>query len=162
MAGGWRRVLAVGGMLCGLTLWPSAAAHAQVLTWAGPTIFPAVDAAPEQVRRALLEARREHKRVLLDFGGNWCIDCKLLNLYFHESPNAELLKNYFVLVDVNIGNMDANLDIARRYGLSLTGVPVLVVLNGEGRVVYAQGKEFEDMAIVSPSAVTAFLNKWKP
>jgi thiol:disulfide interchange protein len=158
---GWKSLLVGGCMLTGL-MPVSAKANPQMLASAGAHIYPAVSDAPEQIHRALLEARRTHKRVILDFGGDWCGDCQVLNIYFHESPNAELLKRYFVLVDVNIGNMDANLGIAHRYGVPVTGVPALAVLDGYGHVLYAQTNEFADMRNMEPSSVTEFLKKWKP
>ena len=162
MAGERGRAWVMAGLVAGLALMFTGRANAQILASAGAHIYPAVNAAPEQIHRALVEARRTHKRVILDFGGDWCGDCQVLNIYFHESPNAELLKRYFVLVDVNIGNMDANLEIAHRYGVPVTGVPALAVLNGYGHVLYAQTNEFADMRNMEPSSVTEFLKKWKP
>ncbi len=117
----------------------------------------------EEIRQAILKAASEHKRVLLDFGGNWCGDCKLLNIYFHDPGNAGLLNSNFVLVDVNVGQYDKNLDIVRKYGIPLNkGVPALAVLDGAGHVVYAQRNgEFESMRKLDSSVVTAFLEKWK-
>ena len=120
--------------------------------------------AREEIRQALLKAEAEHKRVLLDFGGNWCPDCHLLNIYFHQPGNAALLAKNYVLVDVNVGRYDKNLDLIRKYGIPLNkGVPALAVLNGMGHVVYAQRNgEFEAMRQLNSSVVTAFLEKWKP
>ena len=65
---------------------------------------------------------------------------------------------------MNIGEYDTNLDLARKYGIPLSkGVPALVVLDGAGHVLYAQrNAEFENMRVKDASAVTAFLEKWKP
>jgi thioredoxin 1 len=116
------------------------------------------------IREAILKARMEHKHVLLDFGGNWCVDCHLLELYFHDPGNAALLAANYVLVDVNVGEYDRNLNLARKYGIPLSkGVPALVVLDGAGHVLYAQRHgEFENMRVLDSAAVTAFLEKWKP
>jgi thioredoxin 1 len=129
-----------------------------------PDIYPAIEAAPAEIKAALAEARHTHKRVILDFGGNWCGDCQVLNIYFHQSPNAELLAKYFILVDVNIGHIDANQEIAEKYGVPLKkGVPGLAIVDGNGNVIYSQkGGEFEDMRHLQASDLTAFLNKWKP
>jgi thiol:disulfide interchange protein len=114
------------------------------------------------INAALAHAKREHKRVLIDFGGDWCGDCQVLDLYFHQSPNAELLDKHFVLVHVWIGQMDANLDVTRKYGVPINkGVPALAVLAPDGKVIYAQNGEFEGMRHMQPSSVTDFLNKWK-
>jgi thiol:disulfide interchange protein len=125
-------------------------------------IYPAIEDAQADLKAGLAEARRTHKRVIVDFGGDWCGDCQVLNIYFHQSPNAELMAKYFVLVDVNIGRMDANLDIAHSYGVPITGVPALAVLDEHGKVVYAQTKEFSNMRHMESSSVTEFLTKWKP
>ena len=131
---------------------------------ASADLYPAGANAHEDIRQAILKAAAEHKNVLLVFGGNWCLDCHLLDLYFHDPGNASLLAANYVLVDVNVGEYDRNLDLARKYGIPLSkGVPALVVLDGAGRVLYAQrNAEFENMRVQDSSAVTTFLQKWKP
>ena len=124
-------------------------------------IYPEIQAAQPDIQAALAKAKREHKRVILDFGGDWCGDCQVLNIYFHQSPNAELLDKHFVLVEVNVGHMDQNLEIAHKYGVPVQGVPALAVLSPDGKVVYSQNKEFSDMRHMDPQSVTEFLNKWK-
>jgi thiol:disulfide interchange protein len=111
----------------------------------------------------LEQAKREHKRVLIDFGGDWCGDCQVLDIYFHEAPNAGLLKDNFVLVHVWIGHMDANLDLAKKYGVPIEkGVPALAVLSPTGKVLYAQSTgQFRDMRHMEPDSVTEFLDQWK-
>jgi len=76
------------------------------------------------------------KRILLDFGGNWCGDCKVLDLYFHEPKNQTILESNFILVDVNVGRMDVNTDIAEKYQVPLSkGVPALAVLSDTGKLL---------------------------
>lgn len=115
------------------------------------------------IAAALKKARAEHKRVILDFGGDWCGDCQVLNIYFHEKPNAALLAKYFVLVPVYIGQMDRNLDVAEKYRVPIKkGVPALAVLDAQGKLLYAQQTgQFENMRNMNSSSVTAFLNRWK-
>lgn len=117
-----------------------------------------------EIRAAVAKAARQHKRVIIDFGGNWCGDCRALDAYFHKEPNASLLKSNFILVDVNIGRMDQNLDIAKQYEVPLEkGVPALAVLDSKGGLLYSQKNgEFEAMRRMDPASVTAFLNQWKP
>jgi thiol:disulfide interchange protein len=112
------------------------------------------------ISAALVRARAEHKRVVLDFGGNWCGDCQLLDIYYHQSPNAELLDKNFILVHINIGHMDKNVDVAKKYNVPITkGVPALAVLDAHGKLLYAErDKEFEH---ATPEAITEFLNRWK-
>ena len=122
------------------------------------TADPAAD-----IAAALKKARAEHKRVLLDFGGDWCGDCQVLDIYFHEQPNLELLEKNFVLVHVWIGHMDKNLDIAEKYGVPIKrGVPALSVLDPRGKVLFAQSTgDFSNMRGMNVQSVTDFLEKWK-
>jgi thiol:disulfide interchange protein len=131
---------------------------------AGREIYPDPAQAKADLAAALKTAAATHKRVLLDFGGNWCGDCQVLDLYFHDAKNRPILEANFVLVDINIGHMDANLDIAARYQVPLNkGVPALAVLSEKGTLLYSQkGGEFEDMRNMESSALTSFLVQWKP
>ncbi|HTD96866.1 MAG TPA: thioredoxin family protein [Edaphobacter sp.] len=115
------------------------------------------------IAAALKQASLERKRVILDFGGDWCGDCQVLDIYFHQPPNAELLEKNFVLVHVDIGHFNKNLDITEKYKVPLKkGVPALAVLDPNGKLVYAQeAAEFGDMRYMYPASVTDFLNKWK-
>ncbi len=124
-------------------------------------LYPSITDADKDVTAGLAKAHAENKRVLLDFGGDWCGDCKVLDIYFHQQPNADLLDKYFVKINVNIGHEDANLDLAHRYGVPVQGVPALAVLDADGKVLYHQNKEFSDMRYDKPQTVTDFLNKWK-
>jgi thiol:disulfide interchange protein len=124
-------------------------------------IYPEISAAKAEVAAALKQAKLQHKRVILDFGGDWCGDCQVLDIYFHQSPNKEIVDKHFIEVKVNIGQEDANLDIAHKYGVPITGVPALAVIDGNGRVVVHQDKEFSDMRYMKSQSLTDFLNKWK-
>lgn len=122
------------------------------------TADPKVD-----IAAAIRQAKAGHKRIILDFGGNWCGDCQVLDIYMRESPNAELLEKYFIVVHVDIGRFDRNVDIAEKYKVPIKkGVPALAVLDSAGRLLYSQAnKEFENMRNMRSSDVTAFLNHWK-
>jgi thiol:disulfide interchange protein len=128
------------------------------------TIYPDPSQARADLAAALKTAAATHRRVLLDFGGNWCPDCQVLDIYFHDARNRTILEENFVLVDINIGRMDANLDLAERYGVPLRrGVPALAVLGEHGELLYSQKNgEFEDMRHLESGALTEFLLKWRP
>jgi thiol:disulfide interchange protein len=138
----------------------SAAATAR----AAGRIYPDVSAAKSDIDAALAEAAATKRRVLVDFGGDWCTDCKVLDLYLHEPANAALAEKHYVVVHVNVGDrgIEENFDVAQRYGIPLRkGVPALAVLDGDGRVLYSQRNgEFESMRSMDSKSVTRFLQKW--
>jgi thiol:disulfide interchange protein len=127
-------------------------------------IYPEVSAAKADIASALREAAATKRRVIVDFGGDWCTDCKVLDLYLRNPANAKLLKAHYVVVHVNVGDrgIKENFDVAERYGIPLRkGVPALAVLDGSGRLVYSQKNgEFESMRRMDAQAVTEFLRKW--
>jgi thioredoxin 1 len=122
---------------------------------------PAADATLD-IRHAIAAAAKEHKNVLLDFGGNWCIDCHILDNAFQQPRIAPLLNNNYVLVHVDVGQYDKNLEVAKKYHADLSkGVPSLSVLDARGAVLYAT-KDFERARVLSQEDVIQFLDKWKP
>ncbi len=127
-------------------------------------IYPDPGQARADVAAALKTAARTHRRVLLVFGGNWCGDCQVLDLYLHDARNKPILDANFVLVDINIGYMDTNLDIGEQYGVPVKkGVPALAILSERGTLLYSQKEhQFSAMRTMQSSAVTEFLVKWRP
>jgi len=127
-------------------------------------IYPDPAQGKADLAAALKQAATTHKRVLVDFGGNWCGDCQVLDIYFHNPENRPILEANYVLVHINIGHLDENVDIAQRYGVPLErGVPALAVLSDTGKLLYSQKSgEFEAMRRMQASSVTNFLVQWKP
>jgi thiol:disulfide interchange protein len=127
-------------------------------------LYPEPSRAAADIDAAVQQAASEHKRVLVDFGGDWCTDCKILDINFKRPENAALLKSKYVVVHVNVGDrgIQQNFEIAERYGIPLKkGVPALAVLDAKGKVVYAQSNgEFESMRSMDPKSVNDFLRRW--
>lgn len=134
------------------------------LASAADRLYPDVSAAKADIAAALKEATTSHRRVIVDFGGDWCTDCKVLDINLRKPENAKLVKDHYVLVHVNVGDkgITHNFDVAQRYGVPLKkGVPALVVLESDGRLLYSQRNgEFESMRNMDPRSVTEFLRKW--
>ncbi len=128
------------------------------------TIYPDPSQARADLAAALKTAAATHRRIIIDFGGDWCPDCQVLDIYFHDATNKPILEANYVLVHVNIGRMDTNLDLAEKYGVPINrGVPALAVLGEHGQLLYSQKNgEFEAMRRMESSAVRDFLTKWKP
>jgi thioredoxin 1 len=126
-------------------------------------IYPPPSEARSDIAAALKVAAASNKRVILDFGGNWCADCHVLDYYLHDPVNKALLDADFILVHVNIGRSDTNLDLTVRYRISLMrGVPAMAVLSSRGALLFSQSGEFEQMRYLRSGAVTEFLQHWSP
>ena len=145
-------------------------AHSDVVKMApalkpNPHLYDKDADAKAEIRTAVTEAKKDHQRVILVFGANWCYDCHVLDQAFHQTDVAPLLAKNFQVVHVDIGDDGKkNNDVAAEYQVPLTkGVPVLAVLDPDGKLVYAQKNgEWESARTLDPDDVIAFLNKWKP
>lgn len=127
-------------------------------------IYPENVDAKVEITEALAKAAQTHRRVILVFGGNWCYDCHALDAAFRSAEIAPIVNKNFVVVHVNIGEYDKNLDLADKYDVPLKrGVPASAVLESNGTLLYSQKQgEFESAKRISKEDVVAFLNKWKP
>jgi thioredoxin 1 len=126
-------------------------------------LYPADANAQKEIEEAVQEAARLHKRVMLVFGGNWCYDCHVLDAAFHTPEIAPTLNRYFIVVHVDIGEYNKNLELAKKYDVPLErGVPAAAILDSGGKLVASQkNQEFEKARSMSPEDILAFLNKWK-
>jgi ketosteroid isomerase-like protein len=127
-------------------------------------LYPADADANKEIAETLHSAAATHRRVLIVFGGNWCFDCHVLDEAFHSPEIAPTLDKSFLVLHVDIGRMDKNLDIAKKYDVPLDrGVPALAVLDSDGKLLFSQKRgEFEAARSMAPEDILAFLNKWKP
>ena len=134
----------------------------------GPDIYDVHASGTAQINEALGKAAREHKRVILDFGANWCIWCKRLHATFETDPavSKALEKDFIVvMVDINKRHGEArNADVNERYGNPIVhGVPVLVVLDSDGKQLTTKDSgELEEGEGHSPAKILAFLAAWAP
>lgn len=127
-----------------------------------PQLYPTNANAVEEIQEAVAKAGKEHKRILLVFGGNWCMDCHVLDNAFHRPRIAPLLNANFLVVHVDVGEYTKNLDLAEKYHVDLKkGVPSIAVLNTTGGLLYSTS-EFERARVLSEEDVLQFLNAWKP
>ncbi|ALO13547.1 Thiol-disulfide isomerase and thioredoxins [Streptomyces venezuelae] len=90
------------------------------------------------VKAAVADAKADGKKVLIDFGANWCGNCKAADRVFATSGVGALLDASYHVVKVDIGSQDSSaFDLLRDYcsGEGAYKMPVLVVLDGNGKVV---------------------------
>jgi protein disulfide-isomerase len=105
-----------------------------------PTAWRGYDEAADaraDIERGRAQAAAGGKRVLIVFGANWCGDCRVLDLTMKQGRLGPLIEAKFVVVKVDVGRFDRNLEIAQRYGVPLKkGIPTVVVLAADGSVSF--------------------------
>jgi thioredoxin-related protein len=136
-------------------------AFAQLLETA---IYPANADAKHDISEALAKATTDHKRVLLVFGADWCYDCHVLDYRFHQPDIQPVLDKNFVVVHIDIGTGEKNVDVAKQYQIPLDrGVPSVAVVDRSGVVLYStQHGEISPTRKLPASEILSFLEKWAP
>ncbi len=130
-----------------------------------PNLYDKNADAKVEIAEAVAKAKKDHERVILVFGGNWCYDCHVLDQAFHQADVAPLLEKNFQVVHVDIGDDGKkNNDVAAEYQVPLEkGVPALAILGPDGKLLYSQKNgEWESARSLDPDDVIALLDKWKP
>jgi thioredoxin 1 len=123
--------------------------------------------ASRQIAAAITAASQPGKpvrNIVLVFGANWCPDCHALDDNTHKPELAALIEKNFVVVKIDVGRMDKNLDVALKHGVPLKrGIPAMAVLDSRGRLLYAQDQgQFADARHMSFESIKAFFEQWKP
>ncbi len=120
--------------------------------------------ADAQVAAARNRALKTHKRLLIDLGGNWCLDCRLLAGTIDLPEMKRFVDAHFVVVTVDIGRFDKNGQIAARYGIKgrLKGVPAVLVVDPRSNKLLNAGHETElaDARSMGPQALADWLARW--
>jgi len=127
--------------------------------------------AKEDILNAIDSARQSGKNILLMFGGNWCVWCHRLHQLFSENEDInKILQESYILVMIDVGKRDKNLDLNEKYGNPYSlGFPVLVILDKEGNQIHTQetgsleyAKEETAKKGHDPERVMNLLKTWAP
>ena len=92
--------------------------------------------AKADVAAAFTAAKASGKRVLIDYGADWCPDCHSLAAYMEGAAGTALIDRSFEVVRVDVGYWDHNLDVAGQYGDAIAkGIPAVVVYAADGKLI---------------------------
>jgi thiol-disulfide isomerase/thioredoxin len=122
-----------------------------------------------QIKQALAQAKKENRRVLIQWGANWCGWCHLLHDMFQKNDTVRNKLRYeYDVVLVDIGQMDKNQDLLEKYEVDLktNGVPFITLLDADGKVLVNQEtasleSKKEDAHEHDEEAVMEFLTKFE-
>lgn len=128
-----------------------------------PAPYDASDDAHARIEAALKRARASGKPVLIDFGANWCADCRVLAGVLELPEMRGWLARKFELVQVDVGRFDRNLDIPRRFSTTpMEAIPAVFVIDARTGKLRNRGAELAlgDARTMSPQAIADWLAKW--
>lgn len=151
--------------------WPARAATAPKPSITSLEQLPVVTMQPyneaanadAQVAAAFARAKKSHKRVLIDLGGNWCGDCLILANFVHLPEMRRFMAAHYEEVSVDVGRFNRNLQIPARFGVTkrLEGVPALLIATPDGKLVNGD-KIFAtaDARSMTPQALADYLARY--
>ena len=119
--------------------------------------------ADAQVAAAFDRARKSHKRVLIDLGGNWCGDCIVLTNFMRLPEMQKFVSAHYEFVPVDVGRFNRNLQIPARFGITkkLEGVPALLIVTPDGKLVNgANVFATADARNMTPQALADYLARY--
>ena len=130
-----------------------------------PLPYPYAEQADADAAFAAARARAKARRVplLIDLGGNWCLDCRILAGVMREPAMKRFLDAHYEIVAIDIGRMDRNQQIPRRYGIAkLEGVPAVLIVDPVRDRLLNRDRIFAlaDARSMTPQALADWLASW--
>lgn len=133
---------------------------------AKPLPLPYVETAnaDAQVAAAKARARKANKKLLIDLGGNWCLDCRLLAGTMELPELRAWVNRHYEVVTVDVGRFDKNGQIPAHYGITgrLKGVPAVLIVDPKTDRLLNKGREtaLSDARSLTPQALADWLAGW--
>ena len=144
---------------------PAPRLHAQTVDALAPLPLPYDEKADVRaaIAAARAHARASGKLLLIDFGGNWCLDCRILAGVIGQPEMRGFVAQHYVFVPVDSGRFNRNMDIPAHYGFrKVEGVPAVFIvdpkrdrlLNGKSVIALA------DARTMTPQGIADWLAQW--
>jgi thiol-disulfide isomerase/thioredoxin len=119
--------------------------------------------ANRQVDAARARAKASGKLLMIEMGGNWCPDCRILAGIMKLPEMNAFIRSHYEVVTVDIGRMDKNQQIPGRYGIAkLAGVPAILVVDPKKDQALNADHVFAlaDARSMAPQALADWLAQW--
>ncbi len=120
--------------------------------------------ADQAIAAAKARALKSHKRLLIDLGGNWCLDCRILAGTIRLPGIDAFVQKHYEVVTVDVGRFDKNGQVAEHYGIKgrLAGVPAVLVVDPKTDRLVDAGHEtaLSDARHMSPQGLADWLAQW--
>jgi thioredoxin 1 len=130
------------------------------VVYAAADVYPPPEKAAADLAAARQRAKASGRMLMVIFGGNWCPDCHVLHDRLEESPVREYVEKNFVVVGINIGDMNVNLQIAKDLGVDLKqGVPSAGFFGPDGKPIAVTHGELAPSRRYDAKQVLEFVRK---
>jgi hypothetical protein len=164
----WKQLALVAALLAG-SANAAPAPHVTIASFTQlktPLPFPYDEHADADaaVAKAKARALENHKLLLIDLGGNWCGDCRVLAGTMDLPEVRAFVDTHYEEVTVDVGRFDKNLQVPARYGITrrLEGVPSLLVVDPASDRLIDAGHvaALADARHMTPQSLADWLAQW--
>ncbi|MBI1212732.1 MAG: thiol reductase thioredoxin [Alphaproteobacteria bacterium] len=127
-----------------------------------PTPYDSRVDADAAVAATIARAKASGKRVLIDLGGNWCTDCRILAAVMELPELKAFVAEHYEVVEIDVGRMNKNMQIPARYGVTkLEGVPTVLIVEPDGKLINAtNAADLADARSMNPQGIANWLARW--
>lgn len=118
----------------------------------------------DDLSQAVVIAKKENKRIMLELGGDWCVWCKYMDDFYKSHPDIlQARADSYVLVKVNVSEENANEGFLSQFPVA-AGYPHIYILESDGTLLHSQNTaDLEDGAdSYAPEVFMSFLKQWAP
>ena len=123
----------------------------------------AAEKASAEAAAAKARAKARHKLLLVDLGGNWCPDCRVLAGVMALPEVRAFVAAHYEVVMVDVGKFDRNGQVAAHWGvMQLKGVPAVLVVDPKTDRLVNRDRLFAlaDARTMTPQALADWLAQW--
>ena len=146
---------------CSSSASPTQATGGAAASASAAPVYDAKADPQADIDAAVVAAKADGRRVLIEFGADWCEDCTALAADFASPQIKPFLDTNFHVVPVYIGHWDANMAVEGKYRAQSSVMPVIVILDGTGANLY-QSLDLQNAHSMSVADVMTYLQKWAP
>ena len=128
------------------------------------TLYKPNEKAEAEITRAVSDAKRSGKHVLIQIGGNWCIWCARFHEFVIKDAQLDSLMNTnYVVYHLNYSKENYNAKLLTKYNFPQRfGFPVFLILDGEGNLRHTQNSWYLEDGKTSyeREKVKSFFTEW--
>ena len=119
--------------------------------------------ADQDIKDAIMEAKRTGQRILLEVGGQWCIWCHYMDEFFEKHTELLALREKnFIMVKINFSEENKNEQVLARYP-PVKGYPHIFVLDRDGKLLHSEDTSvLEEGKSYNLERFMNFLKEWSP
>ncbi|NAW51546.1 thioredoxin family protein [Elizabethkingia argentiflava] len=122
--------------------------------------------AEAKISELVKQAQKQHKNIILQAGGNWCIWCLRFNNYVQNTPELKkIVEDNYLYYHLNFSPENKNQKVFAQYGNpgDKYGYPVFIILDDHGKQIHIQDSgALEEGKGYSLEKVKKFLEDWIP